>query len=114
MRPFKIKTGDQLPALRLTLQDLNDAGRVIGVPDLSEVLAVYFNMRDEVGGLIVDHGNVEILDAEAAEVQYNWELIDTLLPGKFFGEFEVNYSDGKTKTYPNDQEIPIKIRPALA
>ena len=87
---------------------------MIGPADIENASAIYFNMKDETGTLIVDHGEVEILDELTADVQYNWELADTLLPGKFFGEFEVNYPDGKTKTYPNDQEIPIKIRSAVA
>jgi len=113
MKPFRIKTGDQLPPLRLTLQDLNDAGRVLGPADLSTAEAVYFNMKDEAGELIIDHGEVEVLDEETGEVQYLWELADTLNPGKFFGEFEVHFPGDKTKTYPNDQEIPIKIRSAV-
>jgi len=114
MKPFKIKTGDRLPPLRLTLENLNDAGRVIGPADIENATAIYFNMKDENGTLIVDHGEVEVLDELTADVQYNWELVDTMVAGKFFGEFEVNYPDNKTKTYPNDQEIPIKIRPAVA
>lgn len=113
MKPFKIKTGDTLPPLRLLLQELNEAGRVVGVADLANAASVAFNMKDAMGNLVIDHGDVEILDDTTGDVQYNWEVVDTLTPGKYRGEFEVTFTDGGIKTYPNDQEIPIVMRAAL-
>lgn len=116
MKPFRLKSGDTLKPLRLTLNDLDDDGEIVSPADLTEAVAVYFNMRNEAGDLVVDHGEAEVLDAETGDVQYNWALVDTLTPGKFKGEFEVNYpgSPTQTVTYPNDSDIPIVIREALA
>ncbi len=114
MKPFYMKTGDTLPPLRLVLQEKNEAGRVIGVANLLTATGVFFNMINEAGEIIIDHGTVQILNSLEADVQYNWAVINTLIAGKYRGEFEVQYTGGGVKTYPNDEDIPIRMRSALA
>lgn len=52
-------------------------------------------------------------NAASGEVSYQLKPEDTLVSGNFQAEFEVTFSDGKVKTYPNNGYIIVTIQPNL-
>lgn len=107
---FYIKQNDLLPEIEVTcIRD--DTGAVI---DLTAATAVTFNMRKpgnngtpkiSAAGSFVDKPN--------GIVKYTWTGTDTDTIGSFDAEFEVTIG-GKPLTFPNHEQLRIKIRGDVA
>ena len=55
-----------------------------------------------------------VIDPAAGAIQYNWDVADTFVPGRFDGEFQVTYSNGKTETFPRRGYFEVQIGPREA
>lgn len=51
----------------------------------------------------------EVIDAANGQILVVFEKEHTLSPGIFKAEFEVQFSDGRIETFPNDDYLKIKI-----
>jgi hypothetical protein len=113
---FPIKTRDTDPALEVTLFDVDEFGEKSPV-QLGAGTSVVFNMlkRDDLNGTPkVSRGPAVIQDPAAGDVAYLWGASDTDTPGRFFGEFEVTFNDGRVRTYPREGYIRIVIGQDIA
>jgi hypothetical protein len=63
------------------------------------------------GKTLITSDTAIIVSATAGKVEYTLKENDTLLAGNYNAEFEVTFSTGKVKTFPNDGYISIKIQP---
>jgi lysophospholipase L1-like esterase len=61
------------------------------------------------GNTMITNAVATIVNAATGEVKYTFTDTDTLVAGKFNAEFEVTFSDGKVKTFPNDAYIAVTI-----
>lgn len=103
---FYIKTNDTAPALRYELLP-----RSVDLTGAS----VVFNMKDRNGVVKVSRGSGTIVTATGKPtVEYLWQAADTNTDGRFYGEFEVTFSDATIGTFPSDDEISIKISEDIA
>lgn len=100
---FTIKRGDQLPELEVTLTDT--AGRIV---NLTGIIGVSFLMSVK-GGANVVNRPATVVDAPNGIVKYVWADGDTDTAGGYNGEFEVEFGDGRTETFPNAKYIAIKV-----
>jgi len=100
---FRIKQGDTVPALRVSL--LNGTDNAISLDGAS----VRFHMR-AIGSLsILIDSSVSVIDAGSGVIQYDWVAGDTSLIGSYQAEFQVTYADGKIETFPNSEYISVEI-----
>jgi len=112
MADFKMKRGDQSPAIKYQLQD--DQGKPVDITGFQEVR---FLMRP--GGdspLKVDadtNSGVTVTDAANGVVKYEWGSGDTDTSDGFKAEWEVTYSGGDVETFPSSGYITISITPDL-
>lgn len=103
---FYIKTNDTSPALRYAL--------LPRTTDLSGATVV-FNLRDRQGTVKVSRGSATVVTATGTPtVEYPWQAGDTDTEGRFYGEFEVTFGDGAVGTFPNSEEILVKISEDIA
>jgi len=65
------------------------------------------------GSAKVDAGG-SIADGAGGVAQYQWASGDTDTAGEFEGEFEVTYSSGNVRSYPNDGFLKIIIHAEIA
>lgn len=100
---FNIKRNDTSPSL--VWEITSTIGTLLGS-------TVVFNMKNAAGTVIIaraaasfDNGGTGVLPS----LIYNWIATDTAASGKYFGEFEVTYADGRIETFPNNTNIPIVI-----
>lgn len=106
---FNIKQNDTLPKLGAILQD-EDKEPV----DITGA-TVRFHMspynKDEV---LIDE-EAEIIDATEGKVAYQWQTGDTETPGRYRGEFEINFLSNGKQTHPNcGKDIEIIISKEIA
>jgi hypothetical protein len=95
---FYIKRGDRGPSLQATLVD--HSGNAI---NLTSASAVKFKMAQ-----IVDAAAV-VVSASAGTVRYDWALDDTRVAGTYNAEFEIEWSDGRKQTVPNDGYLTVEV-----
>jgi len=109
MHDFKIKQGDTRPSLEAQLLDEDREPR-----DLQTVDMVNFHMKqvDTQDVVVEDTGN--ILNESEGRVFYEWSDGDTDTLGRHEAEFEIEYSDGGTETFPNNGNIEVYITEDLA
>jgi hypothetical protein len=60
--------------------------------------------------MLLTNAAATIADAATGKVEYTLTDADTLLDGTFNAEFEVTFSDGKSKTYPSNGYILVNIQ----
>ena len=103
---FTIKRGDTSPALRWELA--NSEIVLTGV-------SVVFNMkRIRDGVLVIDRGAAEVVaGVELPTLGYNWKAADTDQAGLYEAEFEITFADQSVETYPNSENIVVKVVPDL-
>lgn len=99
---FTIKQHDQLPELVVTLTDA-----ALSVIDVGGA-TVRFIMSVKGGENVIDQP-ANIVDAPGGIVKYVWQEGDTALVGKYNGEFEVLFGDGRVETFPNSRYIQIQV-----
>lgn len=105
---FAIKQNDTSPALEVELQD-NDENAI----DLSGASAE-FHMVEKDGDTVAVDSSATITDGSNGIVEYQWSSGDTSDAGRYLAEFEITYSDGTIETFPNNDDIVIRIMADLA
>jgi hypothetical protein len=108
---FTIKQGDTIPPLLATLYD--ETGTALDLTGGS----VRFHMRQEGRSTPKVDAAAVIVDAPNGIVRYDWDSggADTdVASDDWQGEFEVTTQGGDIVTCPNDDYIPIIIKPQLA
>lgn len=107
MTDFFIKQNDTSPALAVTLQD--DDGNAIDLTGAS----VDFHMSPLDDSTLMVDSAATIADASAGEVKYEWSSGDTDTVQRYEAEFEVTYADGTIETFPNSENIIIRVEEEL-
>jgi hypothetical protein len=107
---FQLKEGDTSPAIKFQL--LGSDGSGVNITGAE----VRFIMADGSTTVVDDDttGNVKITDAATGKVRYDWQQGDTSDSGIYEAEWEVTYTDGTVETFPNSENIIIRIAPDLA
>lgn len=100
MATFTTKRNDTFP-IKATLEDAD------GPVDLTGA-TVKFLMQDLQGNQVVD-ASATITNASQGKVEYNWVSGDVDTAGEFEAEFEVTFSSGKVRTFPNEDYITVVI-----
>ena len=107
---FQIKEGDTSPTIGFQLLDGDGNGVNLTGAE------VRFIMADLSGNVVVDDdttGSVKITDATTGKVRYDWQQEDTNDSGTYDAEWEVTYTDSAVETFPNFEDITIRIEPDL-
>lgn len=124
-----MKANDRLPSFQVHLfrgGELVDGVLTGGAPvDLSTALDVWFIMRATAGDLVKVNSLAVIVDPAAVEgdedfgaVRYDWQAVDTDLPGDFRAEWEVHWpgsgpGDVLPETFPTLGYSTVHIEPDL-
>jgi len=108
MANFQLKRGDTVPALRRTLLNAIDDPVDLTNADVS------FHMRQKGRDDAAVDAAATVVNASGGEVEYRWEDGDTDEAGVFLAEFEVTYADGSVETFPNTDNILIRINEDIA
>lgn len=103
---FWIGQGNELPTLRATLQDTD--GTLIPL-NTTPPPVVRLVLRQQGYPEPIFDGTVLITDPLGSKVEYVWLAGDTLLPGHYFGYWQVSYPDGSSLRVPNDRFMDIAI-----
>ena len=107
-KPFIIKRNDTLPELSINIKTRNCINAVIPF-DLTNVTGCTFSMADECGNVVIASNPAQVTSTTGGTVQYSWQDGDTSVSGKFQGEFELIFDDGKKISVPNLGAIEIFI-----
>lgn len=107
-KTFIIKRNDTLPELQINIKTRNCYNALVPF-DLSNVTGCTFSMVDDCGIVVIASNEAQVVNASAGTVCYNWLDGDTSMSGKFQGEFELYFNDGKKISIPNLGGINIMI-----
>lgn len=105
IRKFYIKRNDTAPPLDAVLEAEEEI-------DLTGATVRFHMVQIDTGELKVDKA-AQVVSVDGRRVRYSWEPEDTDTEGQFHGEFEVTYSDGTVRSFPNPDNILIIISPDL-
>ncbi|AGF91189.1 hypothetical protein HAPG_00003 [Halorubrum phage GNf2] len=109
MNEFKIKQNDTRPSLEAQLFDS------VGEPQsLSTVTSVRFHMKNVSTQEVVVDSEATILNESEGKVVYEWDEGDTELDGRHVAEFEIEYENSGTETFPNAGNIDVYISDEIA
>lgn len=104
MVDFYIKQNDTRPNLEAQLKQAN------GTPiNLTTANDVRFHMKVRNDTTVKTNALCTIANATFGNVQYAFTNTDTNTAGHYYGEFVINYSDGKVQTVPTKDYIYIQI-----
>jgi hypothetical protein len=104
-----LKRGDTYPFLRATLTDANDdAINLTGA-----TVRLILRTKGTTPTIVVDT-DIDILDAPAGRVEYEWETADTASVNSFDGEFKITWGDGEVTYVPTEGFFTITVNPNLA
>lgn len=108
-RPFRIKRGDTLGFLQLTL-----GAPAIGEPETLEDATVRFLLKRVGDNQTAVVGTATVVDAAERIVRYEWQPGDTDVPGYYYAEFEVTYpatesEPERVRTYPTGPENRLMV-----
>ena len=107
-KPFIIKRNDTLPDLQINIKTRSCINAIIPF-DLTSVTGCTFSMVDECGTVVIASNPAQVINASGGTVQYSWLDGDTSISGKYQGEFELYFDDGKKISVPNLGGIEIFI-----
>lgn len=107
-KPFIIKRNDTLPNLQIKIKTRNCMNALVPF-NLSGITGCTFSMMDDCGNLIIASNTALISSESEGIIQYNWQEGDTMNSGKYQGEFELYFPDGKKLSVPNIGGIEIFI-----
>jgi len=105
---FAIKQNDTSPAIQATCRDAN------GDPIDLTGASIKFHMKAGNGDLKVDGVASIVAPAVAGVVNYSWVAADTDTVGTFQAEFEVTYTDATIETFPNQNNIRVRVADDIA
>jgi hypothetical protein len=100
---FRVKRNDTEPDVDYTLTDEDGAAVNLAGAD------VQFHMRFAFDNTVKVDEPATVADEAAGEVRYEWQQGDTDQAGVFEAEFEVTFSDGEVRTYPNDGHLAVVV-----
>lgn len=100
-----LKAGDLAPKLELTLTD----GRSGTAVDLTTAESVTLVMTDRSGTIVVDHLDMDVIDAAAGEIERDWLAGETDTPGVYRAEVEVTWPGPKPQTFPAQGHLTVAI-----
>lgn len=110
---FTIKEGDDGPPMRVQLTD--SAGQLE-----QQAQSVAVHLRNEDGDVIQLTGTA-VHNNTTGETVYNWAEDETLPPpdgllgeGIYFAEVEVIRVDGEKRTYPNGNDLKVRVTRQIA
>ncbi len=106
MPDFYLKRNDTKEPIQATLSD--QAGAV----DLTGA-TVRFHMKNRAGTVVVD-APAEVVTPAGGVVRYQWQAEDTAAAGDFYAEWEVTFPSGAVQTFPNENDIGIRIAADVA
>ena len=106
---FYIKQNDPAPAIEAVLTDARGRART-----MANALAIKFHMSTEQGTSIITNGAGAVVNATKGIVKYDWQAGDTANTGMHNAEFEVEYINGTSETFPNTGYIKVIIKDELA
>jgi hypothetical protein len=109
---INMKSGDTAPLPQVTLIGAD------GTPQVLTGCTVKMNVSKGVT-TVVDHGTVIIDNASLGLVHYDdWATVGAsiynALSGDYNLEFEVTFSNGQTRTFPNDSYITLRVTQQVA
>ena len=104
---FHIAHGDTRPALEATL--LDPTGEPVDLDGADVSLELWPRGTDRSDRTTVSRSGVEIVDAEAGHVRYEWATRDTSGSRPKNAAFDVKLADGGRQTIPNGRPITIII-----
>lgn len=108
MADFSIKANDRKPSIRATL--LTGTPPATAPVDLTNASRVDFIMKaGGVGGTVKVNSPAVIVDAPSGVVRYDWAAADTNAPGTYQAEWEVQWLDGMTQTFPTKTYHSIDV-----
>jgi len=110
---FYIKSYDSAPPIRATLED--GLGNPVNLTDAA-VLFIMRHISDPDSGwrpgpqLFAKPANNDQVGAETTgDVSYDWESGDTDIPGGYYAEWEVTFSDDTVETFPDANHVRVAI-----
>lgn len=83
------------------------------VNDLNDASSVDFHMKNINGGLVIDSGAV-IDDPDRGIVAYKWKDGETDRDGRYEIEWEVQWDDGTTETFPKGADDVLHFTDDIA
>lgn len=107
-KQFIIKRNDTLPNLQLNIKTRNCINAIVPF-NLSGVTNCTFSMIDDCGSVVIASNNAQIINPDKGTIQYNWLEGDTSVSGRFQGEFELFFDDGRKLSVPTLGGIEIFI-----
>lgn len=105
---FNFKQNDTYGSIDYTLAKSN--GDPFTIPSGATVA---FYLENKMGQVLVNGSAANIVDAASGEVSYNFAEGDLLAFGEYQGEFRVTFSDGETKSFPENGHLLVKIFKSL-
>lgn len=108
IKTFQIKQNDTLPTLQVNVKTKSYLDSIVPF-DLSGMTACTFSMADKFGNLKISSVTATTINSSGGTIQYNWIDGDTDVSGKYKGEFELLFLDGKKITIPTIGVIEIDI-----
>ncbi|MBT4995828.1 MAG: hypothetical protein HOM88_05090 [Hellea sp.] len=106
---FYIKQNDTAPSIEAVLTDATGRAR-----SMTNASAIKFHMTSEGGTSIVTDGLGAVVNASKGIVKYDWQPGDTANTGIHSAEFQIDYTNGTSETFPNTGYIKIIVRSELA
>lgn len=107
---FFIKRGDRQPQHTHQCRDRKTSEPV----SLMAATGVQFILRKRSGApgtAIV--GTAKFVTKEKGEVAYEWGASDTSVPGSYWAEYKVTFSDGTERTFPQEDYLEVEIEADL-
>jgi len=100
-----VAVGDTLPPVEATLR----WPATLAPVDLTDA-SVVFVMTERATGILRLVGECTLVSAPDGQVRYDWQSVDTAIPGDYDAVFEVTAEDGGKMTIPNtDQKLLVRI-----
>lgn len=111
MSDFSIKQNDTRPSIKAQLLGEYNEKR-----DLTTVTveSVTFHMKRVKTGEVVVDAAATVVNEENGIVAYEWSDGDTADVGRYKAEFQLEYENSGTETFPNNDDIDIVIREEIA
>lgn len=105
----RLKKGDRLPVLRMTLKDSDGVAL-----DLTSASAVTFRMRARAGGALkINAAGSVVAPATSGVVEYAWQAADVDTVGVYDAEWALTYPGGG-QTVPTAGYVTVIIEQPLA